>query len=368
MKIIPLTYITFLIVFSVQAQNTETWTAFWDENSELMGFKNPNGQVEIEPKFMGFTVARKFDDIIAVMEESQGNYETYYLTKSGKKVGLDSLHIYDNGADCESEGFIRFRDKTNDKVGMFDRNGNVIIPAVYNELSRVQNGHVWALKEAIKKYWDEHKEDGCNHYTWENGKEMLINTKNEVVIENFEHEGSLNLFSLQIRTEQNSNPNPNRQSFKGKNGKFYSFTDFEKEFKNWINSELPDSFTLDKLINVSFDSITYWKEPNGWATELKTGFLKRNFELIKTRLQELKKPETDYFISTNGLNPFIFQGKYFSKYYNNCGEAMKEKYPVMDLIINNKTQSDLLQDHFSFLRTDDGYKLISVTIGNGEIE
>lgn len=357
---------TLLIGLSIQAQNTDTWTAFRDENSELMGFKNSRGQVEIEPKFMGFTVARKFDNIIAVMRKNEDSYETYYLTKSGKKVGLDSLHIYDNGADCESEGFIRFRDKVTDKVGMFDKNGDIIIPAVYNELSRVQNGLVWALKGAKRKYWDKHKESGCNHYSWVNGKEMLINTKNEVIIENFQYEGSLDLFSLIIRTDQNDNPN--RQSFKGKNGKFYSFIDYEKEFGNWINSELLDSLTLYKLIKVSFDSTTYWKEPNGWTTELKTDFLKRNFELIKTRFLELNKIGADYFVTMDGLNPFMFQGKEYSKYYNNCGEAWRAKYPVMGLIINNKTKSDLIQDHFDFIRTDNGYRLISMTISNGKIE
>ena len=366
MKTIILTYIIFIIGLSVQAQNTDTWTAFWDENSELMGFKNSKGQVEIEPKFMGFTMARKFDNIIAVMEKNDDNYKTYYLTKSGKKVGFDSLYIYDNGADCENEGFIRFRVKATDKVGMFDKNGNIVIPAVYNELSRVQNGLVWALEGAKKKYRDKHKESGCNHYSWENGNEMLLNTKNEVLIENFHYEGSLNLFSLQIRTEHNDNPV--RQNFKGKDGKFYSFIDFEKEFRNWINSELLDSLTLEKLIKVSFDSITYWKEPNGWTTELKTDFLKRNFELIKTRLIELNKIETDYFIIIDGLNPFMYQGKEFSKYYNNCGEAMRAKYPVMGLIINNKTKPGLLQNHFDFIRTDNGYRLINMTIRNGKIE
>jgi len=366
MKKILLTYIIFLIGLSVQSQNTDTWTAFMDDSSGLLGFKNSTGQVEIEPKFMGFTIARKFDNIIAVMVKNEGNYKTYYLTKSGKKVGIDSLHIFDNGADCESEGFIRFRDKVTDKVGMFDKNGNIIIPAVYNELSRVQNGLVWALKGAKKKYWDKHNESGCNHYSWVNGKEMLINTKNEVVIENFQYEGNLNLFSLHISAIQNDNPN--RHSFKGKNGKFYSFIDYKKEFRNWINSKLLDSLTLDKLIKVSFDSITYWKEPNGWTTELKTDFLKSNFELIKTRFLELNKIETDYFVAINGLNPFIFQGKEHSKYFNNCGEARREKYPVMGLIINNKTKSDLIQDHFDFIRTDNGYRLISMTIRNGKIK
>lgn len=366
MKISVLKWIIFIIGFSVKAQNTDTWIAFRSENSELKGFKNSKGLVEIEPKFMGLTSAIKFENIIAVMEVIDGEFKSYYLTKPGKKVGRDSLHLYDNGVDCESEGFIRFRDKETDKVGMFDKNGDIVIPAVYNGLSRVNNGLIRALKGAEKKYWDTHNESGCNHYSLVNGKELLINTKNEVVIENFQYKGNLNLFSLIISTKQNDSPN--RQSFKSNNGKYYSFIDFEMEFRNWINTELTNSLTLDKLIKVSFDSITYWEKTNGWTAELKRDFLKRNFNLIKVKLLELNKVESDYFITIDGLNSYIFEGEEFSQYYNNCGEAISEKYPVMDLIINHKIKSDLLQDHFKFIRTDNGYRLISVTVRNGEIQ
>tara|TARA_B110000211_G_scaffold231093_1_gene291965 strand:+ start:3103 stop:3477 length:375 start_codon:yes stop_codon:yes gene_type:complete len=106
------------------AQNNDKWTSFSDKKSELTGFKNLKGEVMIEPKFMGFTIAKVFDVIIAVMEEDSGTFKTYYLIKSGKKIGNDSLHIFDNGADCENEGFIRFRDKKTDKVGMFDEHRN----------------------------------------------------------------------------------------------------------------------------------------------------------------------------------------------------------------------------------------------------
>jgi len=120
MRQIILTCIFLLIGCSINCRNGSYWISFWNEDSELLGFKDHNGKIKIEPKFTGFTTAKKFDRIIAVMEENNGCIETYYLTKSGKKVGKDQIYIFDNGPDCESDGFIRFRDKETDKVGMFN--------------------------------------------------------------------------------------------------------------------------------------------------------------------------------------------------------------------------------------------------------
>ena len=120
-----------------------SWTSFWNTDSTLIGFKDKSGAIKIEPRFKGFTNARKFDNIMAVTDEK---WKSYYLTKSGKIIGRDSLHIFDNGADCESEGFIRFKDKKTDQVGMFNSNGDVVIPAEYNDLTRVRNRNDYRLK------------------------------------------------------------------------------------------------------------------------------------------------------------------------------------------------------------------------------
>lgn len=365
MKSVIITYFLLLIGQLTFAQNNEVWTSFWNEESDLMGFKNSKGEMMIEPRFMGFTIARNFDNIIAVMEEDNGKYETYYLTKSGKKIGTDSLHIYDNGADCESEGFIRFRDKKTDKVGMFDKNGNIAIPAVYNALSRTHNGLIWALKGAEKKYWDKHKESGCNHYSWTDGEEVLIDTINNILIENFTYDNSLNFFSLQKTTSPHSDTI--RKSFLAKNGSYYSFVDFKKEFLQWITKDLLDNLTLGKLIAVSYDTIT-WESENGWAKTNKNKLIAENFILLKNGLLEILDPKTDYFISSDGLNQFMYEGVEFDNYYNNCGESKDWIYPTMSIIVSHGNKKDFSQNHYEFLRTDSGYKLISLTIRNEKMK
>ncbi len=365
-KHIALTYIFILIGCTIFAQQKNSWVSFQNIDSELIGFKDLDGNIKIAPKFTGFTSANRFDNIMAVMEENNGDYISYYLTKSGKIVGRDSLHIFDNGSDCESEGFIRFRDKETDKVGMFNSEGEIVIPAKYNELTRVRNGVLVGLYGAKKKYWDNHNHSGCNHFSWTGGNEYLIDTNNNIIIEDFKYEDNLNFFALKI--EPKVNKDSIRKTFQGVDGIYYSFIDYRKEFQNWISSVFIETLTFEQFLEVGYSKITYWKEPNGWINESKEDFLLRNFNLLKIRLNELSKENVDYSIFIDGLNPFIYEGSEFDKYFNNCGEAYKSKYPLLNLVINYKIDNELIQDHFDFLRTEEGYKLISVTIRNGELD
>ncbi|WP_071530854.1 WG repeat-containing protein [Pontibacter sp. BAB1700] len=357
-----LTCLLLLLSIAVQAQSEDRWVAFRDSTSTLIGFKDANGKVKIAPRFSEGTRANYFEHIIAVVEEKEGRDENYYLTKTGKKAGRDSLHIFDFEADCESEGFIRFRDKASGQVGMFDKNGKVVIPALYNHLSKVHNGLVWALKGATERYLDKHKE----HSVWEGGEELLLNLKHEIVLRNFKYGRNVNLYSFEASAKPAKDPN--RQSFKSEKGEFYSFIDFDREFKNWLNSNLLNSFTFDNMAKASHDSITFWLESNGWITEAKASFLIRNLDLIREKMLVVKKNKADYNVFIDELNPYMFNGRSFEKYYNNCGEAIIEKYPVMHLVINTKAGSDVVQNRFEFLRTENGYKLISLVIRNGEIK
>ncbi len=366
MKKIILACILLLVGCSIYAQEHSSWAVFWNDDSTLIGFKDQNGHVRIEPRYTGFTTARKFEKIIAVMEQTSSKQTMFYLTKSGKIVGRDNIYIIDNGPDCESEGFIRFRDRKTDKVGMYNGKGEIVIPAEYNDLTNVRNGFVAALKGAEKKYSDGNKDSGCNHFSWVGGKEYLIDTNNQIIIDNFTYTSSLNFFSIKIENEPVQDTN--RQSFPGTDDRYYSFIDYKKEFQAWLNFAILHSFSKEKLIENSYKEIYIWEEPNGWKPEVSRVLIERNYALIKSRLAELNKEKTDYFISMDGLNPFIYESSEFGTFFNNCGEAKEWKYPVMSVIINHKTGSDFSQDHFEFLRTESGYKLISMTIRNGKLK
>jgi len=365
MKLYILTFLTKISSLVLHGQSNDTWTSFWNKDTTLFGYKDKNGVTKIEPKFTGLSSPGKFDNIITVTEVINDKWKSYYLTKTGKVVGQDSLHIFDNGADCESEGFIRFRDSNTDKVGMFNRNGVIVIPADYNDLTRVRNGMIIGLKGAEKKYWDKHKHSGCNHFSWTGGKEVLIDTSNNVLINEFSYNNNLNFFSLEKTKEPHSDTT--RKSFLSKDGTYYSFVDFEKEFKHWLTNDLFISLTNEKLINASYDSII-WESSNGWAKSNKQKFINDNFEILKKGLQEIINTKSDYFILKDGLNMFMYEGSEFEKYYNNCGEAKEWIYPVMDIVISHNKKKDFSQNHYEFLRTDNGYKLICVTIRNEKVK
>lgn len=352
----PILTLLMTVLFSITSgQGHDTWTAFWNEDTSCIGFKDKNGLIKIEPKFSGFTVAQRFDDIIAVSEEINDSWHNYYLTKPGRIVGRDSLYIFDNGADCESGGFIRFRDPKTDKAGVFNRNGDIRIPAEYNDLTRVRNGMIIAIKDAKKEYFE-----GGEIFRWTGGNEMLIDTNNNVLVENFKYNDDLNFFSSKISAQPD--PDTIRQNFRTKNGQYISFIDFDKEFRSWLRSSLLKNFTKRNLLNSSDKEITYWKEPEGWKSETRKRFVKQNFEIIKTRLLQLNSVECNYEIFSGMLNPYIYDTDEYRQFFNNCGEPMEWIYPVKDVVISYDVNNELIQDHFEFLRTGNRYRLISVTI------
>jgi len=352
MKKIFLLYTFLFLNLSAFAQNNDVWNSFSNKDTTLIGFKDKNGVIKIEPKFSGFTIARKFENIIAVTEEKDQKWKSYYLTKTGKTVGLDSLYVFDNGSDCENEGFIRFTDHKTDKMGMFNSEGKIVIPAVYSNLTKVRNGMIIVLKDAEKK------QDG-EHFYWTGGKEFLIDINNKVLIENFAYNDDLNFYSLEKSKEPSKDPV--RENFLGIDGQYYSFINFDKEFKYWLQNTILSDLSIANLEKHSFDKIVYWKEPDGWINSPTTKFIYQNYTFLKLKLQELKNPKTDYFVTTDGLNQFIFESSEYEMYFNNCNESKEWIYPVKSIIINPKNKNDLGQDHIQFLRTENGYKLISVS-------
>jgi hypothetical protein len=218
-----------------------------------------------------------------------------------------------------------------------------------------------ALKDAKKKYWE-----GGEHYSWVGGKEILIDTSNNLLIDNFQYDNSINLFSLLISAQPN--PDTIRQNFKTIKGQYFSFIDFDKEFQAWLKSTLLENFSKDNILNATYKEVTFWKEPNGWTSEIKSSFLERNFELIKEKLLQLNTENCDYNIFDEGLNPYIYNPDEYEAFFNTCGESKDWIYPIKNIVISYDDKKDLTQDHFEFLRTDNGYKLISVTIRKGEIK
>lgn len=353
-------FIVFLQCVSLQAQEKEVWEAFWNSDTTLIGFKDSSGETVIPPKFMGLTMANRLEYIMAVMETTSDGFESYYLTKDMKAVARDSLFFWDNTPDCESESFIRFHDKHHDLVGMLNRRGEVVIPAEYNMLSRVMNGMVVALKGARKHYDKHEKHTGCKHYRWKGGQTYLIDTSNNILVKDFS--GDLDFYSL----SKNNAPSDHveKASFLGVDGQYYTFVHFTKAFEAWFFAELLEDISVEKLASIAHDSVAYWDDERGWLVEHARDFAQRNSSFINAEWRKLQKDQIEYDIFIESLNPYIYTSEEFEQYFNNCGEGKEWQYPVMSLVITYNRRGDFYQNSYQFLKTGNGYRLVSVSIRN----
>lgn len=354
-------FLSLLASCSVFAQKSDIWTYFYDDEEYLFGFKNSKGEVMIEPKFKGLTSANKFDKIAAFMEETNEEFNSYYMLKNGKKFGKDSLYVFDMAFDCENEGFIKFRDPKTGNVGMFNTAGKVAIPALYNDMTPFENGLSVALKGA--KLMKDSDDD--EHPYWAGGENLLINTKNEVLVKNFQDDQlTLDFHSLRIQSQPEKSTE--RVSFLGTNGKYYSFIDNEKLFENFLNQKFFKNLSKKSLLKNSYEKIVYWDEEKGWTSQPTKDFLEKNHAILLERLEGYKNKKNMQIMVENytPLTEDIEQK--IQHHYNNCGRRNMSKYPFFSLVITNHDENGKFrhQDHFSFLRTEKGIKFISCSIRN----
>ncbi|MBY0067015.1 hypothetical protein [Empedobacter falsenii] len=339
----------FLLLFCIfcQAQKNDIWYPFYNQDSTLMGYKDEKNTVKIIPKFVPSFTNRKFDNVMSVMEVTKEGWKDYYLTKSGKQFGIDSTYTFDMTFDCENEGFIRFKDaKTSESTGLFDLNVNIIIPAKHNQLSKVVNGTLVALKDAKKKY------DG-EHFWWIDGQEILIDTKNNILIENFKDSYPLNFYSMKISDKPILDSI--RENYLGTNGKYYSFIHEEKEFRAWFKNIFLKNPTKENIIQYTFHTLSIWRNHEKKMVSNKV-YIEENFKQINKILNLIFNSKNKYTITKENLG-YLFDDKEFEIYeefYDNCSQSKDWIYPQLDVTIDNNKGRHTI----SFLKTKEGYKLI----------
>jgi len=358
-------------------QAPDVWIRFHDSTVQQSGYKDGKGNIKIPAKFEGFTRADSFYNIIAVDEKVGSAYKTYYLLKDGRKVGQDSVFIFDFHFDCESEGKITFYDRKKDRVGFFDKNGMAIIPAIYNYVSPFRNGLAVAQRNAKRKCWDGSDKTKCEHLGWEGGESILINDRNEILADNI----TINLGSIDWYSRKENALSIDTSLYiylKGRKNVRYSFVDYEKEFNRWFKTVfLPSLNNDDALINLLFSEITFWTHEQGWTSVKSNDFLKLFPKaLIPARFDTNNLKQMG--ISHEHLNEYIFDKDIYKKYRNSCGDHNWNKFPLYHVYYTyyKKREKPLeyalsvflreydidYQEQFEFLRTENGYKLLSVSL------
>ncbi len=365
------------------------WINFYDTVNNLSGYKDLKGDIKIAPRFTQVS-ADSFYNINAVTEEIDGSLISYYLLKNGRKIGKDSVYMFDFTFDCESERKILFNNKKNDRVGFFDSAGNVIIPAIYNYANSFYHGLAVARKNAKRKCWDGGKDTvHCEHLGWEGGELVLINEKNEILADSLNEDlGYINWYSL----KQNAVVDTAIYiSIKGRNSITYSFIDYEKEFRKWfadtflISLKQGDSNGINQLL---FSEITLWDSEDGWVSLEKEKYVKKFPFVLSWQKFHVNKLKTLSIISED-LNQFIYEEKLYRRFFNACGIHNRELFPLFHLTLTyykkrktplktppppwktggkikfsdfDKKYEISYQENFEFLRTESGYKVLSVSV------
>lgn len=336
--------------------------SFIDDTNRLKGFKDSTGNVVIAPKFGFFTTAPKFNKVIAASEMEDGKkVDSYYLLRNGRKFGRDSLYIGDFTYDCESEGFIRFMDPETKLIGLFDALGRVAVPAEYSYMHIVRNGMFVGTKNAKKQYLNHESEAGCNHFKWVGGKTYLVNTNNEIQIEDFGSNYDLNWHSLQISDTIISDPK--RVNYKGREGKYLSFVDSKLEFKSYLDTLLTN-LTPEKILDNSFASIVF-ANSTGWTSLPKHKYYEKNDDKVISSLNSINKSNFKYSISISDFTPLPEHLDYIlENRRDDCGRLKKGEYPIYSLHVNKHDEKGkyLSQNRFHFMKFDKKIELISVVI------
>jgi hypothetical protein len=363
-----------LLPFCSLAQEVAPWTQFSVQarDETRYGYRDASGHVRIPAKFGGFTNARTFRHIMAVSESK--SYKEYYLLKNGRIVGRDSVFVFDFQYDCESEGKILFRDKRKDRVGFLNAQGKAVIPAIYNFAQPFHNGLAVALIGA-KRSCGGHSVDtlNCEHLGWAGGRTVLLNEHNEVLINNLNTaptgSGYLNWYSLKINA-----PAPDTATtvtLGAVNGDRYTFTDYKKEFTQWLYNVFVPAVRRGEAAQVRalcFTDLAVSARPfQGWPHFTPATFVaKYQQSVLSPRLGALQRGAPGVTIFADDLNTLTFEGRDFHPFLTDCGEHFREKYPTFTLVLTYPAQPANApvdhQEHFEFIRTAGGYRLFSMSL------
>ncbi|MBV7582117.1 hypothetical protein KW851_04745 [Pseudomonas sp. PDM33] len=353
------------LALSASAAADEPWVAF--TQNDLIGFKDAQGDVKVPPTLSPmFTLARRFEHIIATGEETADGYRRYYLLRDGRQVAPDSVYFFDNAPICESENSIRFRDRVRDKVGFLDGNGQVLIPAELSDATAMRNGMVVALKDAVRSCAEPGVSlEQCEHKGWSGGTEVLLDRQGRTLVANFDSSraGALDWFSRQVSEQPSSDPR--RVSFKGVDGRYISFVDIEKDFAIWFRDEF-----LAHLDDASLKAHSYsriWSGQGGeplddWKSVSLDEALRQYGPALRKRLETLRS-SAGYGVRQDDMG-WPFDPERDPQYFDGCGEFAQWRTPKVSAMEHWQQGSFEPARHasFDFIRTAEGYRLVAFSI------
>lgn len=347
-------FILLMLPLFAAAQARKPLLRYKDTTSGRYGYKDRHGTIKLPAQFTLFC-ADTLHHIVAV---SDSNYKSYYLLRDGRKAGRDSVYMFDFEFDCEQEGKIRFYDRIGDRVGFFDTNARVVIPAAYNTATPFHNGMALVLRDAHRKCFD----DDCEHRGWEGGTVDLIDAHNKVLIAGWKNDTDVvNWYSM--RQHEENIDTPVSISVRGVNGAIYSFVCYNREFERWFyNAFVPAAGNSKALKELLFPVLTtrIGEANRGWKEMTAGAFITKNSRDLENILATCTKNNTTIALE----HSIFFKSDHFLRYRNSCGAHNMARFPLFSVTRSYYRENGELQyqDNFDFIKTETGYKLYGITL------
>lgn len=132
----------------------------------------------------------------------------------------------------------------------------------------------------------------------------------------------------------------------------------KEEFAQWFITTFVDSLSRGTLLKHCYHDIYFYKDKKGWVSDNRRRFVNQNFEQISDFLSKVPKEGLEHYVVMSQLSWFSYKKNEFRKYFDESGEAMEWKYPVMSIDMRHEKG----KIYFDFLKTDEGYKLLRITV------
>ncbi|RYY14039.1 MAG: WG repeat-containing protein, partial [Cytophagaceae bacterium] len=265
------------------------------------------------------------------------------------------------------------RDQRRNRVGFFDARGKVVIPARYNYVTPFHNGLAVGLIGARQTCGSGYDTLRCEHPDWAGGRLVLLNARNEVLVDSLTAEQQrsylLNYYSLQINAV--APDTATTVSWRGVTGDHYTFVEYEKEFRHWLYTVFVPTVRAGNATQIQAlcfsDIAVSARKFRGWPHLTAAAFVaKYQAAFLRPTLGALRRGDPDTAIFDEDLNRSIFEGPAFQPFLTDCGEHFKEKYPVFNVVLTYRGQPATnpieRQEHVAFIRTAGGYRLFSVSL------
>lgn len=283
---------------SPSSRDTGDLFPFSDSVTELVGFKDARGRVKIRPRYHNsITTEQVLREVVPAIDTGA----PFYLRRDGRRFGLDSVAIdMGNMPPCLREGRISFWDPATRRIGFFDPQGKVVVPAIHRSALDFLGGYSLVLPEGRQVCYNDKPRDPakpCEYWNWQ-GDWNLIDQAGNVVVDTFALPMgfSPDWFSARI---VDAEADTSRRTWKTRDGRFLSIPSTERSFLAWLEANLPrlkqtDPGKPDLFPSLRIDPRAGWKSRTSKRTEdtlrevaSLDGFLKTNRQELSALFQSI---------------------------------------------------------------------------------